>query len=395
MTESKFTCRWALLGLSNIAKTFLDDLTLPQEGAIQHSLSCVSTTSSKEKAQQWLAERSNLDASRVQIYTTFEEMLQRGEFDIVYISTPHPLHYAHAKAAIKHGRHVLVEKPATMNKAQFESLSALAKSAGVVLMEAMWTRYLPAVQYLQQILPQIGKVKRVFSDLSVPIADEDMPRSSRLLDKQAGAGAMLDMGVYALTWVDLAFNGSPSTKVAFAKTITYDTGKELIDDINTVVLNSGDGSQVAIVTTSMTLPGSTKHSDKLAVEKVAPSVRIEAENAQVSIPFPLIRPQELHIEWYKKEKLSKDGSEVRETVSKPVERGWGLWYQADVIAREVQIRGASRTQGTGLVIGGDETVRILEWMDTARGLSGIVYDDALEASSEKMSSHVYAVLAFD
>ncbi|CAH0044293.1 unnamed protein product [Clonostachys solani] len=381
MTETKFTCRWALLGLSNIAKTFLDDLTIPQDGTIQHIVSCVSTTSSKEKAQQWLAERSNLNPGGVKIYTTFEEMLQGGGFDVVYISTPHPLHYAHAKAAIKHRRHVLVEKPATMNKAQFETLSELAKSAGVVLMEAMWTRYLPVVQYLQEILPQIGKVKRVFSDLSVPIADEDMPRSSRLLDKQAGAGAMLDMGVYALTWVDLAFNGSPSTKVAFAQTIPYDSGKDLIDDINTVVLNSGeDGGQVAIVTTSMTLPGSTKHSDKLAVDKVAPSVRIEAENAQVSIPFPLIRPQELHIEWYNKDRLNGDGSEVRETVSKPVERGWGLWYQADVIAGEVQKRGASRGQGTGLVIGGDETVRVLGWMDTARILSGIVYDDALEAA---------------
>lgn len=381
MAETNFTCRWALIGLSSIAKTFVDDLTLPRDGTLRHRVSCVSTTGSREKAQQWLSERSNLDLGSVDIYCTFEEMLQKGQFDVVYISTPHPLHYAHAQAAMKYGRHVLVEKPATMNKVQFENLSTLAKSAGVVLMEAMWTRYLPAVEHLQKILPQLGKVKRVFSDLSVPIADEDMPRSSRLLDKQAGAGSMLDMGVYALTWVDVAFQGSSSTKVVFAKTIPYDTGNDLIDDINTVVLESGEGSgQVAIVSTSMTLPGSTKHADKLAVKKVAPSVRIEATNAQVSVPFPLIRPQELHIEWYNKEKLSGDGSETQEIVSKPVERGWGLWYQADVIAREIQKRGASKSQDAGVVIGGDESMRVLEWMDNARKLSSIVYDDVLEAA---------------
>ena len=382
MSQSKVSCRWALLGLSNIAKQFVDDILLPRHETdlISHEVVCVSTTGTVDRAASWLRERSNANTEDVKIFTSADEMLRLGDFDVVYISTPHPLHYSLTRAAIHHGRNVLVEKPATMNRAQFEELSNLAKKANVVLMEAMWTRYLPAVQYLEgDLLPKIGKVKRVFADLSVPIVSEDMPLNSRLLDKGAGAGAMLDMGVYALTWVDIAFGRSSASKVVFSHTIPHDTGRDLIDDINTTIIDS-DG-RVAIATTSLTLAGSSKVDNKLAVKKVAPDVRIEATNAQVSIPFPLIRPETLHIEWYNEENVGEDGMAKHEIVTKEIERGWGLWYQADVIAGALINRKGHSTasSSSGLVIGEDDSLRILGWMDVARKMSGIVYNDAMEA----------------
>ncbi|KAK9447369.1 uncharacterized protein V1518DRAFT_420803 [Limtongia smithiae] len=369
-----FQCKWALMGLSSIATTFVDDLLLSRDPSepIVHVLSCVSTTSAVSRAKTWLGDRKGLDVSSAMIYTSAEEMLKSGDFDIVYISTPHPVHYEQAKLAIANGRNVLLEKPATMNLAQFKVLIDLAKSSGVVLMEAMWTRYLPAVKYLEsELLPKIGTVKRVFSDLSVPIASEEMDITSRLMDKRAGAGAILDMGVYALTWADIAFGGNPAAKVSYASTIEYDTGKDKIDDINTIVVSAPDS--VAIVTTSLTLAGSATHPDKLSVPKVSPSVRIEATNAQVSIPFPLIRPQQLQIEWYDIPHLDAGNNEFRELVDKPVERGWGLWYEADVIAAYI------RDGKKGVVIGEEESVRVLGWMDSARKMAGIVYDADQEA----------------
>ncbi|CAK7203009.1 hypothetical protein SEUCBS139899_005736 [Sporothrix eucalyptigena] len=381
-SRSTFTCRWALLGLSSIAVTFVEDLLLPRNAndPIRHEIACVSTTGTVERARGWLADRNvpGADAA-VKVYSSSDEMLAQGDFDVVYISTPHPLHYQAALSALRHKRSVLVEKPATMNKAQFLRLADEAKkNEGVVLMEAMWTRYLPATLHLQEtLLPKIGTVKRVFADLSVPIVDPAAvsSTSARLIDKQAGAGAMLDMGVYALTCADVALGGSDDTTVAYADSIPFATGSALIDDINTVVLRSP--AAVAIVTTSLSLAGASCADDKLAVTKVAPGVRIEATNAQVSIPFPLIRPQELHIEWYGDSDENKK-QEKREVVKLPVERGWGLWYQADVMAKAIQAQ-RKISSAPGKVIGEDESARILGWMDTARKTADIVYDAGLEA----------------
>lgn len=396
MAQGQFTCRWAALSLSNIASVFLPDLLLPRESSasIKHELVSVSTTGGASRAADWLTQHKIPDAESLTIYHSWEEMLEKGDFDVVYISTPHPLHYAHVQKALRCKRNVLVEKPATMNRAQFIQLCQLAKEGDVVLMEAMWTRYLPATLYFQhELLPRIGEVKRVYAEFSFPIVSPDLSHESRFLDKAAGAGSLLDQGVYALTWADLALNGLPSsqdrtqTEVVHAHSMPVPGVHGEVDDINTVILtkvkNNESGSKrqeaVAIVTTSMTLPGSSKPAfyQRLQATKAAPAVRIEATKASVSIPFPPIRPQELLVQWYDEEHLDENGMETEEVVKMPVERGWGIWYQADVIAERVARRKGG-SQGMGEVIGEEESGRVIGWMDRAREMAGIVYDAALE-----------------
>jgi predicted dehydrogenase len=303
----------------------------------------------------------------------------------VYISTPHPLHYQHVKKALSCGRNVLVEKPATMNRAQYEELISLARRQNVVLMEAMWTRYLPAARYFkEELLPRLGDVRRVYADFSFPIVSPDLVHSSRFLDKRAGAGSLLDQGVYALTWVDLALNGNNvrETKVTYASSMSVPGVEGEVDDINTIILVQSEHSHpqsTAIVTTSMTLPGSSKPAfyQRLQAKKAGPPVRIEGTKGSVAIPFPLIRPQELHVQWYGEEHLDSEGIEVDEVITKSAE-GWGMWYQADVIAKKLAARQHSRTE-KGETIGAEESLRVLEWMDEARRQAGIVYDQDLEA----------------
>lgn len=396
MDSKSFTCRWAALSLSSIAGVFFPDILLPREPAadsstIKHELVALSTTGCRERAQTWLQEKEIPDSQRVQIYHDWKEMLSAGDFDVVYISTPHPLHYEHGRYALSKKRHVLVEKPAMMNAKQYEKCAELAREYGVVLMEAMWTRYLPATRYLQhQLLPRIGQVKRVFADFSFPIVSEDLSYSSRFLDKMAGAGSLLDQGVYALTWADLGLNGGTTTTTATATTSRVDYANTMsvpgvageVDDITTVMLTKRDSTTdaqeaVAIVTTSMTLPGSSKPAfyQRLQAKKAAPSIRIEATKASVAIPFPPIRPQQLQVQWYDSEHLDGQGIEQEEVIDKPVERGWGMWYQADVIAQTIM----SRERGAaGEVIGLQETLRVLGWMDDARRHAGIVYDAELD-----------------
>jgi dihydrodiol dehydrogenase / D-xylose 1-dehydrogenase (NADP) len=390
MGSDQFVCRWAFPSRSSIASVFLSDIVLLREDSdpIKHEIVAVSTTGSHERVQKWLAEHNVPNASSVKIYSSWEKMLEEGDFDIMYISTPHPLHYQHVLAALKRKRNVLVEKPATMNRKQYEVLCKQAREQNVVLMEAMWTRYLPATEYFKsELLPKIGQVKRVYAEFSFPIYSSDMPLSSRFLDKAAGAGALLDQGVYALTWADLAFNGiiaeNATTQVIHANNIPLKAGTDKIDDINTVILsqinnNSENQIVVGIVTTSMTLPGSNKPSfyHRSAAKKAAPSVRIEAEYASIAVPFPPIWPEVFHVQWYGEEFPDAEGREKDEVIKKPVGRGWGIWYQADVIVRRVCERRGGARQGE--VIGEEESLRVLGWMDEARRLSGLAFDPKLE-----------------
>ena len=379
-------CRWAALSLSSIAGVFIPDLLQQHPGSrsIEHRLVAISTTGGAERAASWLKDHKVPDIDDVTVYHSWEQMLEKADFDAVYISTPHPLHYEHVKKALECKRNVLVEKPATMNRPQFGKLADLARKQNVVLMEAMWTRYLPAARYFKdELLPKIGNVRRVYADFSFPIVSPDMSHSSRFLDKKAGAGSLLDQGVYALTWVDLALNGHNvrGTKVVHASSMSVPGVKGDVDDINTVVLNqSGNPQATAIVTTSMTLPGSSKPAFyvRLQAKKAGPVVRVEATKASVAIPFPPIRPQELHVQWYDDEHLDEQGVEKDEVISKPVEEGWGMWYQADVIVERIAARVSENTTA-GEVIGMDESLRVLGWMDEARQQAGISYDQEAEA----------------
>ena len=369
----KQTCRWAALSLSSIASVFLPDLIGREDAQFDHKLVAISTTGSNERAQNWLQDNKIPDADSIVVYNSWETMLQQGGYDIVYISTPHPLHYGEILKALECKRNVLVEKPATMNAAQYKRCIELATKQNVVLMEAMWTRYLPATRYLkEELLPKIGQVRRVYSEFSFPIVGPDLSNDSRFLDKAAGAGALLDQGVYALTWADLALNGLTVTdsKVLHASSSCVPGRPGEVDDMNTIVLVNQNAT--AIVTTSMTLPGSSKPAFyvRLGAKKAGPAVRIEATKASVAIPFPPIRPETLHVQWYGDEHLNEDGTERDEIIPKPI-KGWGIWYQADVIAEAV----LSNKPG---VIGLEESLRVLEWMDDARKLAGIKYNENLE-----------------
>lgn len=252
----------------------------------------------------------------------------------------------------------------------------------------MKTRYLPATKYLKDVLlPKIGQVKRVFADFSFPIVSPELDIQSRFLAKDAGAGALLDQGVYALTLADIALHASPDSqvKVIHANSMPVPGAPDEIDDINTIVLASADKSSgkqtaVGIVTTSMTVPGSNRPPfyRRLQAKKPGPCTIIQATEAQVTIPFPPIRPEELHVQWYGRQYVDAEGIEKEEVIEKRVEKGWGIWYQADVIAKEVLKRQSRPSNGDGYVIGAEESLRVLGYMDQARKLAGITYPPGLE-----------------
>lgn len=170
-------------------------------------------------------------------YGSYEALMEDEEVELIYIATPNHLHYSQARACIQAGKPVLLEKPFALNEQQAQVLIDLAQMHQVFLCEAMWVRFMPLMQKLKKTLEQgvIGEVTSVMADIGYDLKNKE--RVNRL---DMGGGALLDIGVYPIT---------------FALQIL---GKE-IDNISTsmVRMNSGVDAQefISLVYTSGAVAG--------------------------------------------------------------------------------------------------------------------------------------------
>jgi predicted dehydrogenase len=158
------------------------------------------------------AERAQDFADRFGIaraYGSYTEIIADDEVDVLYIATPHPQHYEVALAGIHAGKALLVEKSFTATAAGAEEVIAAARERGVFVMEAMWTRFQPAIVTARRLVDEgaIGEVRQVQADLGV---DRPYDPSHRLFDPAQGGGAMLDLGVYPVSFAHY-FLGEPDT----------------------------------------------------------------------------------------------------------------------------------------------------------------------------------------
>ncbi|MCJ0699811.1 Gfo/Idh/MocA family oxidoreductase [Frigoribacterium faeni] len=182
------TIRWGILGAGGIAQAFTSDLL----GAGL----AVSAVGSRDQAKaDEFAGRFGIDHA----HGSYEDLVADPTVDAVYVATPHVFHAEQALLAIAAGKHVLVEKAFTVNAAEAQTVLDAASAAGVVAMEAMWTRYLPQSARLRAIVRSgtIGEV-RLLTAVHLQSLPTD-PRH-RLNDPALGGGALLDLGVYPVSF---------------------------------------------------------------------------------------------------------------------------------------------------------------------------------------------------
>ncbi|MFM6966782.1 MAG: Gfo/Idh/MocA family protein, partial [Rhodoluna sp.] len=173
----------------------------------------------------------------------YESLVADPEVDIIYINTIHPMHAEQALLAIAAGKHVLVEKPFALNAAQAKRVRDAAKAKGVFVMEAMWTRFLPSMDAIFDVINsgQIGDVRFAYADHS-----QYLPESlvKRLWAPELGGGALLDLGIYPVSFFNRIL-GAPK-KITAEATIAH-TGVDLM----TSAIFKYEGGQQASMTTSM------------------------------------------------------------------------------------------------------------------------------------------------
>lgn len=178
----------------------------------------------------------------------YQALVNDPEVDIIYIGTPNQLHLEHAKLALNAGNHVLLEKPFAINAEQTKEIVELARAKNLFLMEAMWARFLPMHDAIFKVISEgmIGEVVNVMSDMGHYLPREE--NHERLYVKELGGGALLDLGIYSISFIVRAL-GLP--KHITARSINNAEG---VDTYSAAIMEF-DGGKSAIFQSSVTTTG--------------------------------------------------------------------------------------------------------------------------------------------
>lgn len=318
--------RWGILATGGIATDFTEDLALLPDAV------AVAVGSRTAAAARAFADRHGIDRA----YGSWPELAEDPEVDVVYVATPHSAHHAAAKMCLQAGKAVLCEKPLTLDAAQAEDLVATARQHGVFLMEAMWTRANPVIRRLVSLVGDgaIGEVTAVSADFGIP---GPFPPGHRLRAPELGGGALLDLGVYPVTFAHL-FLGEPRTVRAAAVLTPEGT------DQNTALILGYDSG--ALASLHCGIVGDTSHRAVLT-----------GTTGRIEVPRHFHRPDRFT--------LVRDAQTSEFTLTL---RGNGLAYQAEEVMRCLR---------EGLVesplIPHQASLAVMRVLDAARAQIGVTY----------------------
>lgn len=274
--------KWGIIGTGVIAEKFANTImAMRAEGD-----EVVAVASRTDESAAAFAARHSISHA----YGPYERMMDDAAVEAVYIATPNVLHYENAKMALLGGKHVLCEKPFTLNAAQARELYALAREKKLFIMEAFWIRFLPALLALRQVIAagEIGEVTHMRSDYGfIPAASH----SVRKRDAQLGAGALMDIGIYNLGFANMVMDAPPT---GFHSTVQLN--EHGTDSFSAVLLTYPGGRSASIATAiGMVLPREaviygTKGSIALADFQMAEHFTVRPYDGlarEVSMPFEI------------------------------------------------------------------------------------------------------------
>ncbi|MEV4142945.1 Gfo/Idh/MocA family oxidoreductase [Amycolatopsis sp. NPDC049691] len=307
--------RWGIMGTGGIAGAFAEDLKLTDSGVV-----AAVGSRTAESAERFA------DARGVPTrHSSYEALANDPDVDVVYVATPHPLHHGNARLALEAGKPVLVEKPFTMNAEEARDLVALAKERNLFLMEAMWTRFLPHIRHIRELLPSLGDVVTVAADHGQWFAEDP---AFRLFAPELGGGALLDLGIYPVSFASMVL-GTPD-RVAAMATPAF-TG---VDAQMSMLFGYPNGAQAVLNCT---------------LSAVSPTTAVVVgTDARIEVDGPFYAPASFTL-------VPREGERVRHEY---VDEGRGLRHQADEVAR---LLAAGDTESPLMPLA--ETVSIMTTMD--------------------------------
>lgn len=369
-----FTCKWGILATGWIAEQFTKDLLTDPSSRnvsdVKHHVAAVASSTSQTRAKEFVKKVGCPETTKC--YGSYDELVNDPDIQVIYIATPHSHHYENALQCLNAGKSILCEKSFTVNAAQTKHLVDLARSKNLFAMEAVWIRCFPLAIELQRLLFEekiVGRIRKVVTDFGVPFDHEDVKH--RLLNPDLAGGALLDLGIYNLTWIRMTCFNDPRNEKTEAKCsssmlMTEATG---VDEFTNASFLFEKSRVNATMQCNMTVK-----SDKEAV------VRIQGDLGDVTVQWPPYRPESFTI--YRKE--ATDGAEVTR-MSEPSSKGdkksfeipgHGMFWEADEVARCLR---DGKLESS--IVPLDESIATMTIMDTMRAQNGFRYSDKLEAVS--------------
>jgi len=319
--------RWGILSTGWIAESFVHGLRqLPDA-----ELAAVGSRS--VEAAQAFADRFGF----ARAHGTWQALAADPEVDVIYVATPHHAHFDATMTCLQAGKAALTEKPFTLDRATSETLVETARSNGVFLMEAMWMRCIPAIRRIAGLISDgvIGDVVNVQADFGL---QGPVDESHRLRNRALGGGALLDLGVYPVTFAHL-FLGAPSSVQAWAQLTAGGV------DENTGLVLGYDSGATAVLSCSLT--GDTSRRGV-----------ITGRLGRIEVPREFYHPRGFAV---------VRGGDV-EQVDVPYE-GHGYHFEAEEVQRCLR-EGLLESP----LIPHSETLSVMRTLDLARAQIGVTYD---------------------
>lgn len=327
MEDNMAEFRWGILAPGGIARKFATGLK-----ALDDARAVAVGSRSLDRAKEFAAE---YDVDRA--YGSYEELARDPEVDAIYIATPHNYHKDTTILCLENGKAVLCEKPFAVSAGESEEMVAAAKANGVFLMEAMWTRFLPAWRQVRRWIDEgaIGEVRLVNATFGFR---SGWNPESRILNADLAGGGILDVGVYVTSAAYWAMGRDPVDIVS-----EVHLGESGVDEQAAFVFRYDDGA-LAMLGCGV----------RTAMRHVA---LIYGTDGWIEVP---------HMFWNSTTATLHKGDEA--TVFEEPHASNGYEFEAREVAECVR---AGRSESSIMPL--DETVRIMRTLDTIRGQAGLVY----------------------
>ena len=278
--------KWGIMATGSIAQKFASTVNrMTDEGEILQAVA----SRTKESAENFARQH------RIpEVFDSYKAMAESDSVDVIYIATPNNMHYENVKMCLLAGKHVLCEKPFTTSAAQAQELYALAEEKGLFLMEGFWIRFLPVLQKMQDLIKEgkLGEIRYIRSEYGF-VAKGD--RKVRKFNPQLGGGALLDIGIYNLGFLNMIMGKNPDSFTSDVHMTDVGT-----DDFSVIHLHypqeNGQGAE-AVVTTAIGLDiqrkaavigtkGSIYLDDFQKAETMTVSLS-DGEEYEIEIPFEI------------------------------------------------------------------------------------------------------------
>jgi predicted dehydrogenase len=356
------TLRWGIIGAGMISSWFTADLVLSRKDAkAEHIIQAIGS-SSLEKGKAFVAK--HIPKSSPTVYESYEEVYSDPKVDIVYIGTPHAFHKQNCLDAIAAGKNVLCEKPFAITTKETKEVLAAAKAKGVFIMEAMWTRFNPVALTLQKKLYKekvIGDVRRTFCDFGLEMNIAALDSDSRLKDAKLGAGSLLDIGIYSLTWGLLTLSSSFGEQAETPQIAAVQSLSDKIDIASSILLHYSSTGRQGILTSTTEIK-----TDAVFCRIEGTNGYITVEGLATSVPSSFtIYPNHGGSATGDVHEKSNGGGPKGVEVCKFEHDGAGFFWEADAVAMDIA---AGRKENA--IMPHAETLRVMEMMDEIRRQGG-------------------------